>query len=305
MLNDIPERQNLPESIDRIAASSRAYGIVKTISSSQSFLALSSAIIGPTVAFAYPDAKGWAALYAGMILLIDVIFLEPAVKRYQELGAKIQEMFDTELFGIPWNTHRCHAKPDPEVMINLAATFKKKEKTDRLMNWYPVAAGEVPIDYGRLVCQRANMRWDAALRRYYCAFFIVMIVLMVVVSGAVALYMKWEASQIAISLILPILPAALKLLRECQKHHDSAAVSERTKSMLESIWHRALKETLTPDDFREESRRLQDELYDRRKSSPTVPQRLYLWLRTDYERDMRLGSDEMVKDAKAKLGITQ
>ena len=304
MQNDIPQRQNRPELIDKIAASSRAYGVVKMISQWQSVLALSAAVLGPFVAVAYPGAKGWAALYAGLVLVIDLVFLEPAVRRHQELGAKIQEAFDTELFGLPWNSHRCQAKPDPEVIINLAAKFKKREKTDRLMNWYPVAAGSVPIEYGRLVCQRANMRWDAALRRYYCLFFIVLLVLMVVVSCAVALYLKLEASEIAISLVLPILPAALKILRECQKHQDSATVSERTKSMLESIWNRALNEPVSPEQFREESRRLQDELYDRRKGSPTVPQSLYFWLKPDYERDMRLGSDEMVKDAKAKLGVS-
>ena len=72
---------------------------------------------------------GWAALYAVLILLVDVIFLEPAINRYRELGAKIQEEFDTDLFRLPWNTHRCQSHPDPEVINNLAAKFKTKEKT--------------------------------------------------------------------------------------------------------------------------------------------------------------------------------
>ncbi|MEI8381041.1 MAG: S-4TM family putative pore-forming effector [Planctomycetota bacterium] len=303
MLNDISERQTLPEYIDKIAASSQAYGIVKSIARLQSLLVISAAILGPSVAFAYPDAKGWAALYAVAVLLLDGVFIDPAIKRYQELGARIQEEFDTDLFRIPWNSHRCHSRPDPEVINHLAAKFKKKETTDRLMNWYPVSASELPIEYGRLVCQRANMRWDAALRRYYSVFFIVILVLMVIGAAALAMYLKWEASHIVISLVLPLLPAGLKLLRECQKHQDSATVSERTKSILESIWYRGLKETVPTELFLEESRRLQDELFDRRKCSPTVPQRLYLWLRDEYERDMQFGSEKMVKDAKAKLGI--
>lgn len=304
MLNEIPIRQNLPEFIDKIAASSRAYGNVKKLSAWQSWLAISSAVVGPIIAYKYPDAKGWAALYAGALLLIDLILLEPAVKRYQELGAKIQEVFDTSLFGLPWNTHRCQAKPDPEVLIRLATKFKANEKTDRLEGWYPSAAGEVPIDYGRLVCQRANMQWDAALRRYYSAFFVVLLLLMAVACSSLALYMKWDATQIAL-MFIPFLPAAVKLIRECQKHIESANASERTKSMLESIWSSAIQSNVSADRLLEDSRRLQDEIYDRRKNSPTVPQWLYLWLKPTYENAMRLGSGEMVADAKAKLNIAQ
>ncbi|MFM7165300.1 MAG: S-4TM family putative pore-forming effector, partial [Planctomycetaceae bacterium] len=54
----------------------------------------------------------------------------------------------------------------------------------------------------------------------------------------------------------------------------------------------------------EESRRLQDELFDRRKASPTVPQWLYLWLKPKFESEMRFGSEQMIKEAKTKLGIT-
>lgn len=304
MLNDIPDRQRLPEYVDKIAASSQAYGIVKAISALQSIFAISAAILGPLVAFLYPDATGWAALYATVVLLVDVIFLEPAIKQNQELGAKIQESFDTDLFQLPWNSHRCHSRPDPEVINNLAAKFRRKENTDRLMDWYPPAAGEVPLEYGRLVCQRANMRWDAALRRFYCGVFVGLLLIMAIGAGAVALLMKWEASHIVISLVLPLLPAALKLVRESRKHRDSAAVSDRTKTILESIWSRGLSEKVSSKQFLEESRRLQDELYDRRKNSPTVSQCLYLWLRDDFERDMRFGAEQMVKDAKAKLGIT-
>lgn len=303
MINDIPTRQNLPEFIDRICASSRAYGIVKTIASWQSGLTLSSAIIGPLVGFAYPDYKAWGAFYAVIVLIIDVVFLEPIHTSFQTLGAKIQEMFDTDLMNIPWNTHKCNPRPDPEVLNGLANVFKKKEKTDRLVDWYPVTAGDVPIEYGRLICQRSNMSWDAALRRYYGVFFVVLMVMMLVVAGAVALILNWDASHIAVSLVLPLLPAGLKLFREFGKHRESANASERTKSILEGIWERGLTETVSSADFLHESRRLQVEIYDRRKGSPTVPQAIYFWLRDQYQDNMKFGADQMVKDAKAKVGI--
>lgn len=128
MVNDIPERQNLPEFIDKIAASCRAYGLVKRVGTWQSALALLAAIVGPGVGFLYPDAKAWAALFAVLVLLGDLVFLEPWIKYYQEVGAKMQELFDTELLKLPWNTHRCHSQPAPELLHNLADKFKKKKK---------------------------------------------------------------------------------------------------------------------------------------------------------------------------------
>lgn len=304
MLNDIPQRQNQPEFIDKLAASSRAYGRVKSLGAWQSGLALLAAIIGPGVGLVYPDAKAWGALFAVFVLIFDLIFLEPWIKQYQEVGAKVQELFDTALFGLSWNLHRCQAPPDPELLHRLAEEFKRKEKTDRLRDWYPTTAGEVPIEYGRLVCQRANMRWDADLRRKYSMLFIIALFLIVVAASVAALYMKWGADHIVLSLLLPLLPAAIKLLRECRKHQESATISERTRTILEAAWKRGLELSLTPEQFAEESRRLQDELFDRRKASPTVPQWLYLWLKPKFESEMRFGSEQMVKEAKTKLGIT-
>jgi hypothetical protein len=303
MPNSIPQRQNEPQFIDRIAASSRAYETVKLLSKLQTGLAISAAILGPAVSFIYPEAKGWAALYAIAVLLFDVVFLEPAVKRYQELGAKIQELFDTELLELPWNSHRAQSPPDPESIRSLADAFKKRESTNRLLNWYPSDVGVIPLEYARFICQRANMRWDAALRRYFATFFVVLLMLLVFIVAGIALAMKWNASDIVVSLVLPILPSALKLVREGRKHSESASISERTKSMLESIWNAAIKGDVPSEQLREESRRLQDELYDRRKSSPTVPQWLYMRLRDDYERDMRFASGEMVKKVQTTLNV--
>src|SRR3954447_9449984 len=134
MPNSIPEYQNQPAYIDRIAASSRAYEIVKSTSMWQTLLALSAAVLGPAVSFMFPAAKGWVALFAAAVLIGDLVFIEEKVKRYQELGAKIQELFDTTLLELPWNSHRVQSPPDPEEVKSLAEAFKKKNSTERLLD---------------------------------------------------------------------------------------------------------------------------------------------------------------------------
>ena len=36
-----------------------------------------------------------------------------------------------------------------------------------LENWYPNEVVNLPLAYGRLVCQRCNIRWDAELRKKF------------------------------------------------------------------------------------------------------------------------------------------
>lgn len=302
MPNDIPRRQNLPEFVRRIAASSSAYETVKSTGKLQSIAAIVAAIFGFGAKAFLPEATGAAAFFAGAVLVADFLYSEPRQKQYRNLGARIQELFDTQLLSIPWNSHRCQSPPAPEDINRLATDFEKRESTDRLLNWYSPKVGAIPLEYARFVCQRANMHWDMSLRRVFAAIFrgaTAVIVIMVVV---VALAMKWDASQIFISLVMPVLPGTLKLLREGKKHSASAAVSERSKQMLEAAWQRALTNGTNTAELEEEARRLQDELFERRQGAPAVPQWLYLWLKPSYEEDMNFGAEEMVKQVQSKLG---
>jgi hypothetical protein len=302
MPNDIPHRQNEPEFVRRIAASSSAYDTVKSTGKLQSVAAIVAAVFGFGAIAFLPEASGAAAFFAGAVLMTDFLFSEPRQKRYRNLGARIQELFDTQLLRISWNSHRCQSPPAPEDINRLAADFETKESTDRLLNWYSPNVGSIPLEYARFVCQRANMQWDMSLRRVFAGIFHGATAVIVIAVTIVALAMKWDASQIFISLVMPVLPGTLKLLREAKKHSESANVSERSKQMLEATWQRALTNGTDTAQMEEEARRLQDELFERRQGSPTVPQWLYLWLKPKYEEDMNFGAEEMVKQVQAKLG---
>jgi len=49
----------------------------------------------------YPHVKVWVALATFLIALLDLIWLEPIVRRYRERGAKSQNEFDYSVFGLP------------------------------------------------------------------------------------------------------------------------------------------------------------------------------------------------------------
>jgi hypothetical protein len=303
--NDIPARQNSPNLLRYVHASSQAYVQAKGISGWQSHLLLAAAIAGPAVAAIHAEAAIVGALLAVIVAVIDFAFLEPAVKRYQELGAKLKEMFDTELMGMNWNTHRVGSKPSPEETLALAEEFKKTAKLDvqkKKEDWYPVEVAPVPLEYARLICQRSSMHWDASLRKYYVFYFFVMIALLGCGAILYAGFRQISFNQFALAVMAPLVPAALKLWREAKKHHDSAAASERARGLLEGFWKQAIERPVPAAEMLEEARRLQDELFDRRKLSPTVPEMFYTWQREAYEQQMKYGAQVMVDQALSTLG---
>ena len=61
---------------------------------------------------------------------------------------------------------------DPGVARDFGAAPKSRAtpgSAARLQNWYPPVVGNVPIEIGRLICQRTNVWWDPSLGRRYAA----------------------------------------------------------------------------------------------------------------------------------------
>ena len=302
MPNDIPTRQNEPRFTDFVAASSQSYDNSARYSKWQTSIVIATAVVVPAINAFYPAFQAWGALVGGLVVLVDFILFERSVKYYQELGAKIQEVFDTELLGIPWNAIRVGERPLPETIVGLSDQFKKARAKDsdsitRLQNWYPVVAGKLPLELGRLVCQRSSMVWDANMRKRYCRLYIVVIFLMVIAGTGYALLREWTLAQFLLGVVAPLLPAIVKVWRGYSKHQESAGASERARQSLSATWTQAMTRDASADVLLTDSRHLQDELFDRRKTSSRVPNWFYRSYRPEFERQMTRGAEEMVMEA--------
>ncbi|MFO0807542.1 MAG: S-4TM family putative pore-forming effector [Gemmataceae bacterium] len=301
MPNAIPEEQNTEESIDLVAASSRAYAIGNRFAAAQFWLTLIAAVGGPAMTYADPALKAWAGLLGAVTLLVDAIFLEPALKRKKELGAKIQEVFDTQLFRLPWNTLKVGAKPDRETIGEHARTYRAKHPMATwLRDWYPKEVGSLSLETARLVCQRSNLRWDSELRRWYAALLLILLVAMAIGGLIFGLAMRWDADRLVLGVVVPLLPAALSLWRLRTKHVEAAVESERCKQHVEQLWANALKDDVSNKRLTEEARQLQDEVFDRRKGAPRIPGWVYWPKRESFEHQMRDAGRAMVAEAQSR-----
>lgn len=295
MMNGIADRQNIPAALDLLRASSYAYGLSRKYSTAQTCLAALAAIGGVVCTFWMNDYREWSGLFALVVLILDLVVLETQKERCQVEGAKIQEQFDAQVLELPLNQFKVRSEPSPELLQRYATRYGSGEAVMQpLQNWYPAVASQVPIEFGRLICQRSNMQWDSSLRTYVANGYFAVAGTLMVSAVAYGLIAKWEVGDLLLSALLPLFPAFQNLIREGWKHRSSAIISNECQILLEAIWRQCLRRELSKPEAIEVSRRLQDELYDRRRSAPPVPGWIYGFFRNGLEAEMHHAARALV-----------
>lgn len=298
-MNGICDRQKTATALDLLRASTYAYGWSRKCSTAQACLAGLAAAIGAICTFWFSDYREIGGFFAFVVLIVDLVVLEPQKERYQVEGAKIQELFDVQVLELPRNEMKVRSELSPEILHRYASKYGYGEQvTQPLRNWYPEDASQVPIEFGRLICQRSNMRWDASLRTYVAYGYFTVAVSLMLCAFAYGLVKEWKVGELLLSAWLPLFPAFQNLVREGMKHYGSAIASLECQAVLESIWERCLQRDMPTSEVNDFSRRLQDELYDRRRSAPTVPNWLYRFFRSGLEAEMKKASKVLVDAVK-------
>lgn len=297
-MNNIPDRQNQPEFLEMIVAAAHSYRAVGFFSMVQSALAILVAFGGFIVAMFLPSSMDLMAILSVFVLLIDALVIEPLARSKQDLGARIQELFDTRLLEIPWNSLRCQERPDPEDIHRLAGDSHANIADSVTREWYPRVVGDVEIEYARLLCQRTNLRWDSKLRVVYLQCITLSLIGVfcgVLLYGVIS---RMLVGPWIVKVVLPLCPTVLKLSRLAIREKEAASRSERAKRILEEVWKNGLDGKATHSDFIEGARRLQDEIYERRRMNPRVPRLLYLMYRGEFETEMRVATECLVAELK-------
>lgn len=100
--------------------------------------------------------------------VLSAFFLRRAAATTARQGALLQELFDTQLFYLPWrSTVAGEQVPEPDV-AQLARRLQPGSRKDQriLAGWYDPTGG-VHHPYDVLIAQEQNLGWDARLRRRY------------------------------------------------------------------------------------------------------------------------------------------
>lgn len=295
MPSDIGTKQNSPEALGFLRGVRQAYAKAKRLGTIQVALSISAAVASPLAAHLAPKVLPYVALYGVVVLLVDLLFLDPSAKKNHETGAQIQELFDAYVLAFPWKARH---RPDPELRHALAKEYVRSGDDDAgLKNWYPAEVDVLPTEQARLVCQRSNMKWDAGLRedvwRYYAGALVALAVGAVVYAMVKGLNMD----AVVVQVLVPVIPVGVRLAKKLVEHKAAAEESDRAKRDVDRLWSRVCAGEFTPRELADEARALQEDLFERRRRSPQVPDLLYKYKRGDFEEQMAAAAKDMVDEA--------
>lgn len=201
MTDSFSERQNEPQKLNYLAAQRTLYKKAKSITIIQIMLSVPLIIfvsiaalilndkdISQLIGFQQVDIS-WVSAFTGVVVaLLDVLILTALVNNLKEKAAKIQELFDTSVLGLPWNNVATGGIPDHEDVNKYSRPIRDMpEELSKLKNWYSVKLDNLPIEASLIICQRSNLCWDSELRDYFSKLMGVIALFMILFLVAIGL----------------------------------------------------------------------------------------------------------------------
>jgi hypothetical protein len=249
-------------------------------------VALLLALCAPFVLLFVSDAGPVLGAIAGAWIFITRFGLQRFALEWQLKGVRVQEAFDCDVLGIPWN--RALAAPmAPEEVHGAASKIKVAEKDDE--SWYPTEVTS-PWPLSVLICQRSNAVWASRQHRSYSYVLIAAMIVWAAFGLIITLAHGATLSDYLVIIILPSLPGVLDGGDLVKRHQWAAQQRDEINEHLEGL---IAAGPATEIQIRE----TQNQLFALRRDGAQVPERFYRHLRDDYERDMRFGAEQMADGA--------
>ena len=297
LMNSIHQDQNSQRSITLHAAKSHFYTAAERTQTIQLIILVANALFWPAFLAWKPEFKVWSALAALLIPSIELALIEPLQKKWKTCGAKIQEMFDCDLFELNWNEFKVGDRAREEDIASGAAKFRKaKGDETKLQDWYSFTFSDLPVSHARLICQRANAWWDTELRGKYIAGIFCSICALGLIALFIGLATGLTVEKFILVVVAPITPICMWGIKEVRKQSSVISEGERVVRHLESLWRRVCSGKPSERELDIESRSLQNEIFDRRKGNAVNPQWLYWKKRDEFQKLMVEAANQLLAD---------
>ncbi len=298
--HQINVEQNKPERLVLLRAQRLFYARAKKYQACFALLALTLPLMGVIFGASYPEIRPYLGFGSIVVLLLEVGVVARLQKEDCKRGARVQEQFDTEVLKLDWNQLVAGRRVDVEEVRAITSTEMADSERKRLQNWYEVDVSRLPIELGRLICQRTNLAYDMRIRRNYVAILLWAAGAMSGALVAVGIYQGLNINDLILTLCLPVLPMVAYVLREHRKQNDTIETLTTLKSEVEKLWDKALSGA-SSEELTSCSRALQDAIYRHRASNPLVFDWLYDKLRNREEDLTHHAVEKLVREAEQKL----
>ncbi len=300
-MNSIPQLQNQESQIQQLAAQRQLYFDAKGIFSFQVFL-VTLGILFSFLGLAFPGIQALAGLGIILVMFWDIIALEPHQRKLTQKAAQIQEAFDCKVLGLEWENVKGIQQPlIDDIIINAERHKKYDPAFTKLKDWYIVSVGELPLSVARIICQKSNIQWDAELRRRYAKGITILLFILFVVVVVVSILNQTTTDKWIILIVVPLMPAFLLGIREYKKHKATSDNLDHMMNVTTSLIEKVFNKSISDEELMQVSRKLQNEIYDHRRTAPLIFDWIYRRLWKENEEHMNKTAAVLIKEYLEKV----
>jgi hypothetical protein len=290
-MNDIQERQNHPEFLRMLKAMRRLYYEEKR--------GLAIWLVGSTIIFiigsgiikAIDTVQAYISVLLVVVAVIELLVLV-WIEKKGENAALIQELFDTSLLDLRWNSSV--DKPS-QAVINTAAdrydrmTSEPKKAKLPLTDWYAYfVTPDMPLHVARVACQKENCYWENKIRpetvRRTATALGILALLLIVITVAFDLTIRQIMTQVAI-MLLPVFVAGGIHIYD---HRKAQQKIQTLQLKCDTLWEYVQSPSSSVEEATQRSYDLQQEIRHYRAENPPVFDWIYEQAKKKIEEEERL-----------------
>ena len=226
------------------------------------------------------DLTPYIALVSVSITLFDLLFLSGYLSKLKTNGAKVQELFDCNVYNMEWNETNSGDKPENWIIEEAENKYFHNPKAP-LSNWYHIELDGLNQQEAILHCQETNLEYDRKLRYYFQNDCLIACLAIVVISFAIATIINASLRGYLTNFIAPTLPLIVILIKLVIDNIEAVKSLEEVR--------KAVRKLRNADGIPSMSqlRQVQDKLYCSRKDSSLIPENYYQYRRTKLERSTK------------------
>jgi hypothetical protein len=296
-LSTIDIDQTLPENLRLMKARQGLFKVAVRWQIAQLLIVVAIPLIGAVLAVQCPDYKGPLGALSVMITITDVLFLDRQYRRAIKTAAKGSEHFDSAVLKLGWNTLSAGRRLQPEDVSGAADLWERAWFKGEIKDWYPAAVRFAPLHVARVICQRANVSYDSALRRRYGSLLLIVVVALAAGIVGVALWNSATLADTVLTGMVPAAPLVIWAFREFFRQRDAAEANDIIQQESETLLARVIGKECDAESCTAESAQLQGALFNRRATNPLLLPGVYDLQRFVMEKRMNEGAEHWVKTA--------
>lgn len=273
------------------------YDVAKRWQLAQLLLVVGLPVAGAIWGVLDPQHRSVVSAVAVFITLLDVLVLDRQYRKSLKRAAKGAEHFDTALFKLPWNPLSVGPPLSAEEIERHYRARIARTNDPEKIGWYPTAVGRAPLHIARVICQRANVSYDSALRRHYALLLLITVCIVSASIFMIGLLRSATLAEVVLTALVPPAPLLIWVLREYFRQSDAADANETVQKESEALLNKVIAEQCDEPSCTAQSTQLQSALFARRAANPLLFPGVYKLRRTPLEGEMDAGAEHWLQKA--------